>query len=339
VGQGNGVLRDAVLATGPDGLSAGSLLGGQLLAELQRIRGEMHDLADTLLHRRADAAVAHDPAVNGRPVLAVAAPSGQPAATLYAVFFGSFSVFRNGERLPIGQSRTTGELCRYLIARNGEPVQRDEILELLWPDADPERALHRLHTAVSGLRRILDEPGAPRSAIQLEDDRYTIASDAVSTDYARFEAHYRQARAHFARSEPALGARALRSALRLYQGDYLGDQCYAEWTHQARAHFTERRLSALDLLAEYTADTGDLAGTLEYAGEILEIDGLRERAHRHVMRAHLALGQRACALRQYTRCAALLEQEIGVEPSRLTRQLYDAIRTDAELPPEIRLLD
>jgi LuxR family maltose regulon positive regulatory protein len=339
VGQGNGVLSDAMLATGPDGLAVGSFLAGQLLAELQSIRGEMHDLTDMLLHRRADVAVIHEPPVGTSTVPTDNGVAGKPTAALYAVFFGSFAMFRNGERLQIGQSRTTGELCRYLIAHNGEPVQRDEILELLWPDADPERALHRLHTAVSGLRRILDAPGAPWSAIQLEDDRYTIVSEAVTTDYARFEAHYREARAHFARSESALGARSLRAALQLYQGDYLSDQCYAEWTHQARAHFTERRLSALDLLAEYCSDIGDLAGTLEHAGEILEIDGLRERAHRQVMRAHLALGQRACALRQYERCAALLERELGVEPSRITRQLYEAIRADAELPPEIRLLD
>ena len=113
----------------------------------------------------------------------------------------------------------------------------------------------------------------------------------------------------------------------------------AEWTHQARAHFVERRLSALDLLAEHAADRGDLASVLEYGTEILEIDGLRERAHRQLMRAHLALGQRACALRQYQLCVELLERELGVEPSHLTRQLHDSIRADAELPPEIRLLD
>jgi DNA-binding SARP family transcriptional activator len=321
------------LLTGLDGLGTPAGLGSQLLAELQVIRSQVQDLSDALLHR--------SPGAGARPGEAVesAAPSPAPATPLYATFFGSFAVFRAGIRLPLGQSRPVGELCRYLVARNGQPVQRDEIVELLWPEAEPERALHRLHVAVSGLRRVLDEPGAARSLVQLEDERYTIAEDAVTTDYELFEAHYREGRASFSQSRPAEGAEALRAALSLYRGDYLSDQCYAEWTHQPRTHFVERRLSALDLLAEHAADARDLASTLEYATQTLEIDGLRERAHRQLMRAHLALGQRACALRQYQLCVELLERELGVEPSRLTRQLHDAILADAELPPEVRLLD
>ena len=333
MGQTDGVQADPGLLGSSDSLGVPTGLGGRLLAELQVIRSEVQGMSDALRYRGGGSSL--------KPREAVTAdePSAPSTTPLYATFFGSFAIFRSGTRLPLGQSRSVGELCRYLIARNGEPVQRDEIVELLWPDAEPDRALHRLHVAVSGLRRVLDEPGAARSLVQLEDERYMIDGDAVTTDCALFEARYREGRALFSRSEPDRGAVALRAALRLYRGDYLSDQCYAEWTHQARAHFVERRLSALDLLAEHAGDRGDLASVLEYGTEILEIDGLRERAHRQLMRAHLALGQRACALRQYQLCVELLERELGVEPSHLTRQLHDAIRADAELPPEIRLLD
>jgi LuxR family transcriptional regulator, maltose regulon positive regulatory protein len=334
----NGVPGSQELAMRSEGLDVSSTLGSRPLAELQSLRYEMRELADTLLHRGSD--VASSDVQAARPVhVPDETPTAHATTTLYAAFFGTFAVFRNGARLQLSQNRSVGELCRYLIARNGEPVQRDEILDLLWPDAEPDRALHRLHVAVSGLRRVLDEPGAARSLVQLEDERYLVPAEAVTTDCELFEARYREGRALIARSEPARGAAALSAALTLYQGDYLSDQCYAEWTHPARAHFMERRLSALDLLAEHAADSGDLASLLEHAGQVLEIDGLRERAHRQLMRAHLALGQRACAMRQYQLCAELLDRELGVEPSRLTRQLYEAIRTDAELPPEVRLRD
>jgi DNA-binding SARP family transcriptional activator len=333
VGQANGAQADPDVAFGLAGLGAGAGLGSLLLAELQVIRCEVHELSEALLHRGGDFGAG--PRAGATDT--ASADHGLPP--LYATFFGRFAIFRAGERLHLGQSRAVVELCRYLIARSGEPVQREEIIELLWPDAEPERALHRLHVAVSGLRRILDAPGAVKSVIQLEDERYTIADEAITTDCALFEARYREGRTLLSRPDGATGAASLRAALSLYRGDYLSDQCYAEWTHQARAHFMERRLSALTLLTEYAANSGDLAGVLEHATEILEIDGLRERAHRHLMRAHLALGQRACAIRQYQTCTELLEQELGVEPSRLTRQLYEAIRVDSELPPEVRLLD
>ena len=67
------------------------------------------------------------------------------------------------------------------------------------------------------------------------------------------------------------------------------------------------------------------------------IDNLRERSHRHLMRSHYRLGQRACAVRQYRTCARLLADELGLRPSHETQQLFAAIRDDAELPDEAPL--
>jgi DNA-binding SARP family transcriptional activator len=76
---------------------------------------------------------------------------------------------------------------------------------------------------------------------------------------------------------------------------------------------------------------------LDYGHQTLEIDNLRERAHRHVMRAQAHLGQRGCALRQYLACAQLLRDELGVEPSALTERLAAAIRAGSDLPAEAPL--
>jgi hypothetical protein len=113
-----------------------STLGSRLLAELQSLRYEMRELADTLLHRGSGVA-SSDVQAAGPVDVPDEAPAAHTTTTLYAAFLGSFAVFRNGARIQLSQSRSVGELCRYLIARNGEPVQRDEILDLLWPDAEP----------------------------------------------------------------------------------------------------------------------------------------------------------------------------------------------------------
>lgn len=251
--------------------------------------------------------------------------------SLYATYLGSFAVYRGPDRLDFGRNRAVQELGRYLMARAGRIVTRDELLELLWPDGNAERTGHRLHVAVSGLRQVLDSPGSAASVLHFDDDRYAIESAAFVTDCDLFELHYRRGRELLAR-HPEEAITAFRDALALYKDDYLSDHPYAEWTHQPRAHFVERRLCALTFLCEQAERAGDFVSVLDYARQILAIDNLREQAHRYMMRAHHAMGQRACAVQQYTSLADYLARELGVRPSRQSQQLYEAICTDAELP-------
>jgi DNA-binding SARP family transcriptional activator len=46
------------------------------------------------------------------------------------------------------------------------------------------------------------------------------------------------------------------------------------------------------------------------------------------MRLHYLAGDRTTALRQYKRCVATLEEDLGVEPSMSTRILYEQICND-----------
>jgi DNA-binding SARP family transcriptional activator len=252
---------------------------------------------------------------------------------LYATLLGAFAVYRGPLRLGLGHHRSVLELGRYLIARSGRFVPREELLELLWPDSDPEQGRHRLHNAVSKLRRVVDAPQGP-SVIRCEEDGYAIDREGLETDCDRFEAYYGRGRQRLARGDEAGAAEAFGAALELYGGDYLAEVPYAEWAHQHRAHFAERRMNALTYLCEHALRLGELPRAIDRALEVLIADNLRERAHRHVMRAHHGLGQRACAIRQYHLCAALLEKELGVRPSEATQRLHRAIRDDAELPPE-----
>jgi DNA-binding SARP family transcriptional activator len=264
-------------------------------------------------------------------------PNPQAAAAsahLYVTFLGQFSVYRDHQRVALGHNRPVIELGRYLLARQGRLVQRDELLELLWPDASPAEAGPRLHVATSSLRRLVDLPGTRESIIVFHNDSYIVPTQSAVLDVDLFEAAYQAGRQQLAGHERGAAAAEFRRALDLYRGDYLADDPYAEWTFRLRAHFVERRISILLFLAEYATATDDQLAVVDYARQVLEADNLCERAHRDLMRAHYRLGQRACAVRQFQACAAVLRDELSVTPSRLTQELYRAIRNDAELPAE-----
>jgi DNA-binding SARP family transcriptional activator len=74
----------------------------------------------------------------------------------------------------------------------------------------------------------------------------------------------------------------------------------------------------------------DLA--LPYALEILRQDRAYERAHYQLMLLYFLSGNRTQALHQYTRCAMALREELDVEPSDRTKQLYEQIRSDSLKP-------
>jgi DNA-binding SARP family transcriptional activator len=256
-----------------------------------------------------------------------------------AIFFGRFTLYRNGQSVALGQQWSCLELCRYLIAQRDRLVPRDEILEVLWPDAVASRnGLHRLHVTVSSLRRLVDPANATQSLIQFEGECYGVSANAVDTDFSRFDVSFSEAKRRLARGDRAGAVDGFRAAIALYRGDFLADHPYAEWTHLLRDHFRERRLTALSVLCECAEHERDYHAVLDLAAEILAIDNLREMAHRHIMRARYWSGERGLAIRQYETCSRLLRAELGVEPSHQSRRLYTAICDDSDLPGELSSL-
>ncbi|MFO7705426.1 MAG: AAA family ATPase [Halopseudomonas sp.] len=85
----------------------------------------------------------------------------------------------------------------------------------------------------------------------------------------------------------------------------------------------------MDALFEITADClarGDYQKAQRLARQQLVLEPWREEAHRQLMQALAALGERTAALAQYERCRAILAEELCVEPSPETKHLVERIR-------------
>ena len=97
---------------------------------------------------------------------------------------------------------------------------------------------------------------------------------------------------------------------------------YDEWVLTDRDRLRQLRLHALEALSGHLLTIGNVATGLEAALEAVSVEPLRESAHRAVIRAHLAEGNRAEALRQFTHLRRLLHDELGVEPTSLAAELF-----------------
>jgi DNA-binding SARP family transcriptional activator len=91
------------------------------------------------------------------------------------------------------------------------------------------------------------------------------------------------------------------------------------WADAQRMRLAELRLRALAVRGEAHLRQGQASQAAADAVTAIEIDPFREPAHRLLMRARLAEGDRAEALRAYERCRRLLAEELGSDPDAETQ--------------------
>jgi DNA-binding SARP family transcriptional activator len=119
----------------------------------------------------------------------------------------------------------------------------------------------------------------------------------------------------------------LEQAVALYTGDLL-EGWYQDWCLFERQRLQHAYLTMLDRLMGYCEAQNDCEKGLLYGTLILRHDRARERTHQRMMRLHYQNRDRTAALRQYQQCAAALQEELGVQPSKRTAALHRQIQAD-----------
>ena len=114
---------------------------------------------------------------------------------------------------------------------------REELVGLLWPDADAEAGRLNLRVALASLRRQMEPPGGPAGSIFITDRTSIRLHPRICTsDAAEFEKALREASRS---TDPAHKREKLEQALALYEGELLPG-FYDEWILDER-----ERLQAL----------------------------------------------------------------------------------------------
>jgi DNA-binding SARP family transcriptional activator len=244
-------------------------------------------------------------------------------ATLRVRLLGGFGLRLGGIQLPPLESARAESLLAYLLLHHDAPQSRQHLAFLLWPDSSEPQARTNLRHVLHNLRRVL--PELDRLLDVTPRTLQWRADHPLWLDVGSFEAA--MARADGAADDGGLAA--LREAVALYAGDLL-EGCYDEWLLGERERLRQRHLAALErLVALLEARGGDQAEAIRHAERALRLNPLREQTYQALMRLHAARGDRARALRTYHACAAVLERELGAQPSAATRAAYEA-----SLPPE-----
>lgn len=275
-------------------------------------------------------------------------------AQLELAFLGCFQVLLNGRPVADFKSDKARALLAYLAVEADRPHRREALAGLLWPERADRDALSNLRYTLASLRRTIGDHAAtpPFLLITPHTIQFNRASDhwLDVAEVERLIADRRwlladggaQSASVFGRSpvaapRPQAGEEVtrLQSALSLYRGGFLagfsvGDAApFEEWALLRREQIGQQVMAALGSLAAYHAARGEYAQAQAQARRQVALEPWSEEAHRILMWALAADGQRNAALHQYQVCRALLRDELGVEPAEETTALYQAIRAGA----------
>ncbi len=248
--------------------------------------------------------------------------------TLRIHVLGPFSVLRDGA--PIAPSawgsQQTRTVLKVLLARRGRVILADQLLEILWPDEDPDAARGRLHVRISQLRRAL-HPDQRSAFVRTAEGGYTFNPDAGCwIDAVEFEARARAGRRHQENGALVEAIGAYEAARALYRGDFLEEDLYEDWAFTERERLRERFLTMLTELAECYAQRGRYRRAIDRCRQVVGADPCRESVYVRLMVYHYYAGEQGQALRTVERCREVLASELGVEPLPATITLAQRIR-------------
>jgi DNA-binding SARP family transcriptional activator len=182
-----------------------------------------------------------------------------------------------GERVVTPFRRQKVEsLFTYLAFYPRHPHSREELIELLWPETDPEAGRNNLRVTLHLLRRQLSGSGLPVGPLLLASvATVQLCPDAFTTDAAECEAAL-QAAAHT--HDPGERGEHLAAAVALYRGELLPGS-FEAWVLTERQTLAEAYQRAVQQLGGLLEQAGDLEAAVVYARKAVSADPLREEAH------------------------------------------------------------
>jgi len=227
-------------------------------------------------------------------------------------------------KLPVSRGRS---IFKYLLLHHKQSMPREVLMDIFWPDAEPEAARNNLNVALYNLRRAL-RTFTDLPVIVFEAGTHGLAPNLqVWLDLEEFERCVKAGRQLEARGQLTAAVAEYEAALSLYQGDFLEQTPYEDWTVLERERLRIAYLDTLDRLSQIYFNQERYAACITICQLTLNHDPCQEDAHCLLMRCYCRQGQYHLALRQYQLCVTALRAELEVDPALETRQLYDQIRS------------
>jgi len=228
-----------------------------------------------------------------------------------------------GDEIKRFSTKKAESLFAYLLLHRGKPVSRSTLATMLWPDAIEPRAKKNLNTTLWRVKGAL----AGESEISLSATEFGLAIHPNHADVDLFAFRTLLASSEGMRGREKLDV--LTRAESLYAGEFM-EGFSDDWCEEERRYARSQYVGLLKKLVDISKEERDYDGGVAYAQRVLTLDPLDEDTHRDLMLFWYLLGNRTGALRQYETLRKTLRDELGVEPTSETTELWGQFRTHTD---------
>ena len=191
-----------------------------------------------------------------------------------------------------------------------------------WPDASAAQLRNNFHVTLHRLRKTL----GGSDWVGLVGERYRVdPSLSLEFDVDAFERNAADAMRAAKRGEPDATSN-LAAALNLYRGDLLDGEPVGDWHVEHRDRLQRTYVEGLMQLGAMQMTEDRPSKAAEAYRRVLARDEFHEDALISLMRCHAAVGERAQALRIYSRYVDRLRKELDCDPGDEATELAEELQ-------------
>ncbi len=211
-------------------------------------------------------------------------------------------------------------ILKALIAFGGREVSEERLADILWPEADGDKAHNAFTTTLSRLRQLL---GAEK-AIGFHEGKAVLDSRYCWVDVWAFERLLGEAASVWEKGasekEKEEAVKLSQRAIRMYTGPFLPGE-NEPWMVSIRERLRNKVLRLIKRCGNYCEESGAFEHAIEFYHKGIVVDVLIEEFYRRMMICYDRLGRRAEALSVYAQCANVLSSILGIRPAEETEAL------------------
>lgn len=235
-------------------------------------------------------------------------PDNYREETIYIKAFGEFQVFIKGKTEEIKwRTRKAQELFAYLYHLNGEPVSKEELILLLWPDNQGKSATSLLHTALYSIRRELSTFGLD-NLICYNKKKYLLNMDMINSDVQDLTVYYETLKNG---KELHLEEEALSD---IYTGSYMERMELDEFLPQ-RVNLEKMFLKVCEMEGIEDFKCGRFERTIMWMNRAVATDPFEESLQLLRIKSYAALRDFKNTKKYYEKMKEMLLKEFDLQPS------------------------
>jgi DNA-binding SARP family transcriptional activator len=218
-------------------------------------------------------------------------------------------------RTPINQiRRKPAALLMYLVTRPGFTATREQVLEDLWPDGDPDSGANSLNQSLHFLRRELDqwyEVDVSHDYVVFEAELLWLDNQVTDVSSAAFLERAQRI------DVAAAHGKDLVDLVEHYSGQFCPEFEYDEWAIAWRSRVHAAYLDLAHRTIRTLVARSDIASAQVVATSVLSVDPSAVDIERKLIWLYAHSGSHSAAAAQYEHLAAAMRSD-GLDPPRLS---------------------